>query len=85
MQPIPDRALLPLPAQPDGLAWPTDEWEVVPPDAVGGDATRLTDLLDELVAPEPHPVLGRTYAAAVVVGGRLVAERYGTSTTTRLG
>ncbi|MCU1496468.1 MAG: beta-lactamase [Acidimicrobiales bacterium] len=77
MQPIPDRALLPLPAQPEGVAWPTDEWEVVDPGAAGGDAGRLGALLDELVSPEPHPVLGLSYAAAVVAGGRLVAERYG--------
>jgi CubicO group peptidase (beta-lactamase class C family) len=74
---IPDRPLLPLPAQPDGVPWPTDEWPEADPSEVGGDAGRLGDLLDELVSGEPHPDHGLTYAAAVVAGGRLVAERYG--------
>ncbi len=77
MQPIPERDLIPLPGQPDGVAWPTEAWEEADPAALGGDADRLAALLDELVTAEPHPVLGRTHAAAVVVGGRLVAERYG--------
>lgn len=77
MQPIPERDLFPLPAQPEGVAWPTEQWEVADPTSLGGDAERLTALLDELVSGEPHPVLGRTHAAAVVVRGRLVAERYG--------
>lgn len=77
MRPIPERDLFPLPAQPEGVAWPTDEWEVAEPADLGGDAHRVTALLDELVSGEPHPMLGQTYAAAVVVAGRLVAERYG--------
>ncbi len=77
MPPIPERDLLPFPAQPDGVPWPTEAWPEAAPADLGGDAERLTALLDELVTPEPHPELGLTYAAAVVVGGRLVAERYG--------
>lgn len=77
MQPIPRRDLLPLPSQPGGVAWPTDRWEPADPAALGGDADRLDALLQELVSVDEHPVLGRTHAAAVVVQGRLVAERYG--------
>lgn len=77
MQPIPERDLFPLPAQPDGVAWPTKEWEVATATELGGDGDRLDALLDELVSGEVHPVLGLTHAAAVVVRGRLVAERYG--------
>ena len=62
--------LVPLPPQPDGLAWPTDEWPTGPvPDGVDLDA-----LLDELFEPGGH--LRTTYAAVVVHRGRLIAERY---------
>jgi CubicO group peptidase (beta-lactamase class C family) len=59
------------------VPWPTDEWPEADAAALGGDADRLDALLDELVSGEPHPVFGLSHAAAVVVGGRLVAERYG--------
>lgn len=72
----PPPPLHPLPPQPEGVPWPTDEWPEADPAEVGADAARLADLLDELVDGE-HPVLGRTHGAAVVAGGRLVAERYG--------
>ena len=77
MRPIPERALLPLPTQPPGVPWPSEEWTEDDPAELDGDAARLTDLLDELVSGEVHPVFGLTHAAAVVAGGRLVAERYG--------
>ncbi|HWJ64016.1 MAG TPA: hypothetical protein VNS19_18745, partial [Acidimicrobiales bacterium] len=77
MTAVPDRPLVPLPAQPDGLPWPTDEWARADAADLGADAARLDALLDELVSGEPHPTLGLTHAAAVVSGGRLVAERYG--------
>ncbi|QXC61162.1 beta-lactamase family protein [Aquihabitans sp. G128] len=77
MPPIPTRDLQPLPGQPEGVAWPTDEWPRADAAALGGDQDRLDALLDELVGPEPHPIFGLTHAAAVVVGGHLVAERYG--------
>lgn len=77
MQPVPTRPLVPLPPQPDGVAWPTTAWPTADPADLGGDAGRLTALLDELVDTDDHPVFGQTYAAAVVVRGRLVAERYG--------
>ena len=77
MAPDPDRPLLPLPTQPDGVPWPTDEWTAAEPAALDGDAGRLGELLDDLVSGEDHPVFGLTHAAGVVVRGRLVAERYG--------
>lgn len=77
MEPIPDRTLLPLPTQPDGVPWPTEEWPEAEPKELGADVARLDALLDELVSGERHPSLGLTHAAAVVAGGRLVAERYG--------
>lgn len=77
MRPIPDRSLLPLPSQPDGVPWPTDVWPEAEAEDLGGNGQRLDALLDELVSGASHPVLGLTHAAAVVAGGRLVGERYG--------
>ncbi len=77
MKPAPERPLVPLPAQPEGVAWPTEEWTEADPADLGADVERLDALLDELVSGEPHPDHGLTHAAAVVAGGRLVAERYG--------
>jgi CubicO group peptidase (beta-lactamase class C family) len=74
---VPDRPLVPLPDQPTGVPWPTVEWPRANPADLGADHGRLAALLDELVSGEPHPTLGLTHAAAVVAGGRLVAERYG--------
>ncbi len=73
----PTRPLLPFPTQAPEVPWPTEDWPTATPAEVGGDSARLEALLDELVGLEPHPVLGRTFATAVVVQGRLVAERYG--------
>lgn len=77
MRALPDRHLLPLPAQPDGVPWPTAVWPEAPADDLGGDGPRLDALLDELVSGEPHRMFGLTHAAAVVARGRLVGERYG--------
>ena len=40
-----DHPLPPLPAQPDGVAWPTDAWPEGPP-ASGTDTAELSRLLD---------------------------------------
>lgn len=77
MTAVPDRPLVPLPAQPDGVPWPTDAWARGDAAELGADAARLDALLDELVGGDRHPQLGLTHAAGVVAGGRLVAERYG--------
>lgn len=68
--------LLPLPAQPDGVAWPTEAWEQAAPPAPvveGGLDARL----DRLLGPEADPAVGHTNAVAIVHRGRIVAERYG--------
>jgi CubicO group peptidase (beta-lactamase class C family) len=67
------RPLVPLPAQPDGVPWPTDEWPRA--EAPAAVATRLADLLDELTGDTTR--YGTTYAVAVVHRGRLLVERYG--------
>lgn len=77
VRPVPDRALIPFPAQPEGVPWPTEAWPEASPAELGADVARLDALLDELVADDEHPVFGRTYAAAVVARGQLVAERFG--------
>lgn len=62
--------LVTLPRQPDAVPWPTTSWpEGSPPAGVDVDG-----LLDEVFS---GGVFGTGYAAVVVLGGRLVAERYG--------
>ncbi len=69
-----DHPLPALPSQPEGVAWPTDEWPTGPvPSGVD-----LAPLLDEVMDPEGPLV--RTRAVVVVHRGRLVAERYGDRT-----
>ncbi len=72
--------LVPLPAQPEGRAWPTLAWATA---EVDGDADRLDDLLDRAFRRNPNPTLALTSACVVVQGGRVVAERYGPATTSR--
>ncbi len=61
--------LVELPAQPADVPWPTADWpEDAPPAGVP-----VADLLDEVFH---GGVFGKTYAALVVQGGRLIAERY---------
>jgi len=62
--------LIPLPVQPDGVAWPTETW----PEGGAPDPDRLTELFDR-VFDDAGP-MATTYAALVVHRGRLVAERY---------
>ncbi len=69
-----DHPLPPLPAQPEGVPWPTAEWPTGPiPDGVD-----LEPLLDEVMDPDGELV--RSRAALVIHRGRLVAERYGDRT-----
>ena len=63
--------LLPLRAQPEGVAWPTEEWPAGDPPA----GAELRALLD--AAFDPAGPLRDTYAVVAIQGGRLVAERYG--------
>ncbi len=67
--------LVPLPRQPDGVAWPTGRWPTSAPEV--DDRGHLASLVEELFDP-PGPVeRGHTHALLVVQGGRLVIERYG--------
>jgi CubicO group peptidase (beta-lactamase class C family) len=66
--------LHPLPTQPAGVPWPTDDWPVAEPPA-GVD---VDGLLDEVFGGGPF---GTTYAVVMAQGGRLVAERYGGAIT----
>jgi len=64
-------ALVPLPSQPDGVPWPTNEWPCAPAPA-GVD---VDGLIDELFGDQSR--YGETYAVVVVKDGSLVAECYG--------
>ncbi len=67
--------VVPLPAQPTGVAWPTVEWPEG--EQVTGDPDRLSSLLDPVFAVEETPELAQSLAFVAVQGGRVVAERYG--------
>ncbi|HMR95667.1 MAG TPA: serine hydrolase [Microthrixaceae bacterium] len=64
-----------LPAQPDGVPWPTGSWPEGP--QLSGDPDRLAAILDPVFATEETPELARSLAFVAVQGGRVVAERYG--------
>lgn len=67
--------LAPLPAQPAGLAWPTQDWQTVD---LPADVDRAAfDLAVTEAFAGPHPMLGETRAVLVIQGGRIVYERYG--------
>ena len=65
--------LVPLPAQPEGVAWPTRQWPTGPLPA-GVDADALSKLLDAV--DRVDNLLGETRAVVLVQHGRLLAERY---------
>jgi len=65
--------LVPLPTQPAGLAWPTQDWPRGPPPA-SVDVPALSKLLDAVDSVDDP--LGETRAVVLVHRGRLVAERY---------
>jgi CubicO group peptidase (beta-lactamase class C family) len=71
----PTLRLLPLPPQPAGMPWPTEEW----PEAAPGpdvDAAALTAVADAAFAPTAPATHGETLALLAVHRGRLVLERY---------
>jgi CubicO group peptidase (beta-lactamase class C family) len=74
--------LVPLPAQPADVPWPTHDWPTgdLPSSAVAA----LEPLLG--VVGQTSPSLGETRAVVIIHHGRLVTERYapGYSATTRL-
>ena len=61
--------LVPLPSQPDGLAWPTDSW------ARGDGIPAVDTLVDEMFGDVS--TYETTYCVVVVHHGVIVAERYG--------
>ena len=65
--------LMPLPAQPPDVAWPTKQWPTGP---LAAAVSR--PVLEELLAVvgKRHERLGETRAVVIVQGGRLVLERY---------
>lgn len=66
--------LVKLPAQPNGVAWPTLTWTEGKPDKAV--SARLDPLLD-LAFSDPAPeTMGETHAFLAVQGGKIVAERY---------
>jgi CubicO group peptidase (beta-lactamase class C family) len=62
-------SLVALPSQPDGVPLPTDVWPR------GAAIARVDALVDEVFVDEAR--YETTYAVVVVVGGRVIAERYG--------
>ena len=62
-------SLVALPSQPDGVAWPTEEWPR------GDSIARVDALVDEMFGDAAR--YETTYAVVIVVGGRVIAERYG--------
>ncbi len=68
--------LVALPPQPADVPWPTSEWSTGAPDVA--DPERLASLVDGAFTEPGAAALGHTHALAVVQGGRLVVERYGT-------
>ncbi len=61
--------LIALPAQPDGIEWPTDDW------ATGGRLPDdATEAIDEMFDDQDR--FEQTYAVLVVHHGRLIFERY---------
>ncbi len=67
-------ALPPLPAQPAGVPWPTQEWAVGEP--AGVDRARLAAASDDLFRTTGRGGLPDTRALLVVQGGAIVLERY---------
>jgi CubicO group peptidase (beta-lactamase class C family) len=66
--------LVPLPPQPEGLAWPTQGWETgeMSPDV----AATVQPMIDMAIAGEKAGPMGETRAVVIIHHGKLVAEAY---------
>jgi CubicO group peptidase (beta-lactamase class C family) len=71
-----------FPPQPDGIAWPTRDWEID-----GHVSSTVLDASDALFAGGVAPPAGEGTSLALVVvhRGRIVHERYGTQPDTPFG
>jgi CubicO group peptidase (beta-lactamase class C family) len=69
---VSQRGLLPLPAQPGDVPWPSEGWPEGSPSARVGQAL---DPLLEAAFDDASPI-ATTYAVVVVQQGRIVVERY---------
>lgn len=68
------QTLHPLPAQPAGVPWPTQDWPEAP---LPSDVDRAAfDLAVTEAFSGIHEQLGETRAVVIIQGGRLVYERY---------
>ncbi len=66
--------LVPLPSQPAGVAWPTQEW---PRGELPADARAAVEAEVARVSGLAEGPLGETRTVLIVQGGRLVYEHYG--------
>ena len=67
--------LCPLPAQPAGTDWPTDDWPVGSlPDGI--KKTAFSELVNAAFDGDGNGDLGATHALLIVKDGRIVHERY---------
>ncbi|MBL4878976.1 MAG: serine hydrolase [Hyphomonas sp.] len=68
------QALVPLPPQPEGLAWPTQEWETgeIPEET----APLVQPLIDQAMAGRLEDEMGETRALVIVHHGKIVVETY---------
>lgn len=68
------QSLVPLPPQPDGLAWPTEGWEQG--ELPAGIADDVRAQIDEAMTRELSDVMGETRAVVIIHRGKLVLEAY---------
>lgn len=68
------QGLVPLPPQPEGLAWPTDGWEQG--EMPAETAALVQPLIDKAMAGKASDVMGETRAVVIIHHGKLVAEAY---------
>lgn len=68
------QALVPLPPQPEGLTWPTQEWETgeIPEET----AALVQPLIDQAMAGRLENEMGETRALIIVHHGKIVVEAY---------
>ncbi len=73
--PAKPQAIVPLPPQPEGVAWPTEAWEAGEFDG-DVDALALRSLIESAFAASKDELMGETRALVIVHRGKLVFERY---------